>query len=240
VWVYDLEGRPPIKLTFDGGHYAPLWTPDGQRIVYETTNPAPLRSIAADGSGGTPEPVSPEGHYHPHGWSADGRDLIAVRLDGGATAPDIVKISVREKGEPQAVVQTPAAEGQVGAALSPDGRWLAYASNVTGQQEIWVRPYPGPGAPVRVSPNSGAEPVWAKNGRELYYLEGNKLMSVAVEARADFNFKPPALLFENNYVRGGQPPSYDVAADGRFLVIKSATAQAATSPITVILNWARR
>ena len=163
-----------------------------------------------------------------------------VRLDGGATAPDIFRVLAREKGEPQAVVQTPTAEGQVGAALSPDGRWLAYASNVTGLQEIWVRPYPGPGAAVRVSPNGGVEPVWARSGRELYYLEGNKLMSVAIEARSDFNFKPPTLLFESNYLRGGQPPSYDIASDGRFVMIKSASGQTAGTPITVILNWTRR
>ena len=137
-------------------------------------------------------------------------------------------------------MQTPAAEGQVGAALSPDGRWLAYASNVTGLQEIWVRPYPAPGAAVRVSPNGGVEPVWARNGRELYYLEANKLMSIAIQARSDFNFKPPTLLFESNYVHGGHPPSYDVAPDGRFLMIKSASTQTVAAPIIVVLNWARR
>jgi Tol biopolymer transport system component len=240
VWVYDLEGRPPIKLTFDGGHYAPLWTPDGQRIVYETNNPAPLRSVQADGSGAGAEVISPQGHYHPHGWSPDGRDLLVVRLDGGVSAPDILKIPIRDKGEPQAVVQTPAAEGQAGTALSADGRWLAYASNVTGQQEIWVRPFPGPGAAVRVSPNGGVEPVWGRGGRELYYLEGNKLMFVALDTRSAFNFKPPSLLFESSYLHGGQPPSYDVAADGRFLMIKSARLQTAAAPVTVVLNWGRR
>jgi Tol biopolymer transport system component len=237
VWVYDIQGRPPIKITFDGQHYAPLWTPDGRRLVYETTS-VPLRSLPADGSGGAPETLTPDGHFHPHGWSGDGRELLVVRLDGAATAPDIFRLTPGAKSEPQVVVQTPAAEGAAGAALSPDGHWLAYVSDATGQGEIWVRPYPGPGAPVRLSPNGGTEPVWARSGKELYYLEAAKLMAVAIEARADFNFKPAAFLFESNYVRGGQPPSYDVAADGRFIMIKSANSRAGTSPMTVVLNWA--
>ena len=237
VWVYDIQGRPPIKITFDGQHFAPLWTPDGRRLVYETTS-VPLRSLPADGSGGSPETLTPEGHFHPHGWSADGRELLVVRLDGAPTAPDIFRLIPGAKSEPQVVVQTPAAEGLAGASLSPDGRWLAYVSDATGQGEIWVRPYPGAGAPVRVSPNGGTEPVWARSGKELYYLEGAKLMSVAIEARADLNFKPAAFLFESSYVRGGQPPSYDVAADGRFIMIKSANSRAGTSPMTVVLNWA--
>ena len=89
--------------------------------------------------------------------------LITTLSDGRPAEPDSF--------EP--VVATPTDEGIWGATLSPDGRWIAYTSNQTGQVEIWVRPYPGPGAPVRVSPSGGTEPVWARNGRELYYLEGD-------------------------------------------------------------------
>jgi Tol biopolymer transport system component len=240
VWVYDLDGRPPIKITFDGQHYAPLWTPDGKRLVYETSAPAPLRSLPADGSGGTPERMSPDGHFHPHGWSVDGRDLIVAKIDGDSTSPDIMKLSPGAKSDPQMIVQTPAAEGAQGTALSPDGRWLAYTSDATGQMEIWVRPYPGPGAPIRVSPNGGVEPVWARNGRELFYLEGIKMMSVTIDARDGFTFKPAALLFESTYVHGGQPPSYDVAADGRFIMIKATNPRATAAPVTIVLNWAEK
>ena len=239
VWVYDLEGRPPIKITFDGSHYAPLWTPDGRRLVFETSAPAPLRALPADGSGGAPEQMAPDGHFHPHGWSTDGRDLLVVKMDGDPTSPDILKLAPGAKSEPQVIVQTPAAEGGFGASLSRDGRWLAYASDSTGQVEIWVRPYQGPGAAVRVSPNGGLEPVWARHGRELFYLEGNKMMSVAVETRETFSFKPPTALFESSYIRAGQPPSYDVAADGRFIMIK-ASAQRGGAPVTVVVNWAEK
>jgi eukaryotic-like serine/threonine-protein kinase len=236
VWVYDLEGRPPIKLTFDGNHYSPLWTPDGRHLVYEAASPSPLLSLPADGSGGAAQEVSPPGHFHPHGWSQDGREIVVVQLANQKTRSDILRFPPDEKAKPQAVVQTQASEGDAGAAVSPDGRWLAYVSDVTGGREIWVQPYPGPGAPTRVSPNGGAEPVWARDGRELFYIEGTKLMSVVVDTKSGFNFKPAVSLFESRYLRSDQPPSYDVAPDGRFLMIKSAEGQTG-SPITVVLNW---
>jgi hypothetical protein len=82
--------------------------------------------------------------------------------------------------------------------------------------------------------------VWAKNGKELYYFESSRLMAVQVDARTDFNFKPPMILFESPYTRGGQPPSYDVAADGRFIMIKASNPRATAAPLTIVLNWAEK
>ena len=242
IWVYDVTGRPPIKLTFDGPHNSPLWTPAGQRIVYESgagSDSTPgLWALSADGSGGAPERVSPEGHFHPHGWSANGSELVAVNVDAPDSSTDIVRWPIAEPANLEQVVATPSDEGFSGATLSPDGRWLAYASDRTGQEEIWVRPYPGPGAPVRVSPNGGIEPVWSRDGRELYYLEDAGLMGVAVEAADGFDFQPPQLLFENRYVRNPQPPSYDVAPDGRFLMIRPVGDSNLTPRrVVVVQNW---
>jgi len=132
------------------------------------------------------------------------------------------------------MVETPASEG-VGASLSPDGRWVAYTSDSTGGSEVWVRPFPGPGAPIRVSPNGGIEPLWSRSGKELYYFQGASLMSVAIEPGGAFNFKPPTRLFESSYQRGTQPPTYDVAADGRFVMVKSDSPTG--NVVSVILNW---
>lgn len=235
LWVYDLEGRPPIKLTFGGSDFAVMWSPDGRRLVYESASGA-LFSIPSDGSSRTPEKVSPDGHFHPHGWSPDGREIIAAEI-GTPTLANLTGLPVGGTGAQRAIVQTENTEGQQGAALSPDGRWLAYVSDVTGQAEVWVQPYPGPGAPVRVSPGGGTEPVWGRNGRELFYLQSDRLMAVGVGAQASFTFTPPAQLFETRHRRGGQPPSYDVAADGRFLMLKSPTDQAVTAHFVVVLNW---
>jgi Tol biopolymer transport system component len=122
LWVYDLEGRPPIRLTFSGSHYSPFWTPDGRRIAHESGSV--VMAVAADGSGGSPEAMSPaDGHFHPHGWSHDGREIILVRMAAGPTrSSDIVRFSWQEKGKPQNVVSTDADEGANGAALVKCGR----------------------------------------------------------------------------------------------------------------------
>ena len=249
LWVYDMAGRPPIKLNSETS-WSPVWTPDGQRLVYES--PVPVLPIAtgsapgptvlvlpADGSTTTPQAISPAGHFHPYGWSADGGQIVAVRLGTKGTGNDIVRWSLAKTDTVQPLVETPANEGAEGAMVSHDGRWLAYASDQTGRQEIWVRPLAGPGAAVRVSPNGGVEPVWARSGRELYYLEGTQLMAVEVPSGESFAFSAPTRLFAFGYVRSPQPPSYDVAADGRFLVLKpvGGKTEAAPPQIVVVLNW---
>ena len=225
LWKYDIDGRPPVKLTFDGA-LSPIWSRDGQRIAYE--GGGTLRAVAADGSG-KPEDVAPKGHFHPHSFTPDSREIVAFQLFEGGGKGALVRI-----GSPQAA-PIAIAEAGFAATLSPDGRWLAYTAETTGAQEIWVRPYPGPGAPIRVSPDGGSEPVWAKNGRELYYLQDKFMMAVAVDTATGFNFKPAARLFETSHIRSNQPPSYDVAPDGRFVVLKPHTTP--DEPITVILNW---
>jgi serine/threonine-protein kinase len=237
VWRYDLDGRPPIKLTFEGRHLSPLWTRDGQRVITEHSGRNQLSAVPSDGSGGTPQQASPKGHFHPHAWTADASEIIAARLEMGGVIMDLVRFPPRADGQVQTIVATPASEGFSGW-MSPDGRWLAYTSESTGRSEIWVRPFPGPGSAVRISSNGGAEPVWARHGRELYYIEGGNMMAVAVEAGATFNFKPPVRLFESDYARGLQPPSYDVTPDGHFVMIKPD--DAGERPISVILNWQER
>src|SRR5215471_12607432 len=240
LWVYDLEGRPPIKLTFGGNPASPMWTRDGQRIIYEPNAPEwerVLASLPADGSARIPERVSPMGHLHPLTWTPDGKELIAAQLTavGAQSETNIVKFAPGTNPAIEPVLATPAQEGLGGAAISPDGRWIAYTSNVTGNLEIWVKPYAREGAPVRVSPNGGFEPLWSKDGRELFYREGsNRMMAVPVDTRAGFNFKPAGVLFEGPFIRAGQPPSYGLFLDGRFLMIRPAVT--APAPITIILN----
>jgi Tol biopolymer transport system component len=236
LWEYGLHGRPPVKLTTEGNVFSPLWTPDGKSLIYETNNAPALRIVAAV-PGASSRQGSPEGHFHPHSWSPDGKELIAAQFTGGESGTDVVRFAPDATAELHYIVRTPAREGVEGTTLSPDGRWLAYVSNATGNLELWVQSFGREGNPVRVSPRGGVDPVWARDGRELFYLEGNTLMSVAVDAKTDFDFKPPTLLFEYRYRRSSQPPSYDVAADGRFLVIKQASVT--QPPIEVITNWAQ-
>jgi serine/threonine-protein kinase len=235
-WIYDIDGRPPIRLTSDGTGFTAVWSPDGSRLLFEGADGA-LKSVSADGSVTTAESASPAGHFHPVAWLPGGREVLAVQL-GMPTVHDIVRFAPDPKAQVQPVVLTEASEGGQGASLTPDGRWIAYASDVTGNFEVWVRPYPGPGAPIRVSANGGAEPQWSRTGRELYFLEGeNKVMMVAAGAGPASSFGPPVELFTYRYARANQPPSYDVAADGRFLFMKPIEGQTSASSLIVVVNW---
>jgi hypothetical protein len=165
-------------------------------------------------------------------------NVTAERTDGSSTVADIdvVTFAPDEQATARDLVKTASIEGSAGIALSPDGRWLAYTSNVTGRSEIWVQPYAEQGAPVRVSPNGGLEPLWARDGRELYYVEGNRMMWVPVRPGPAFEFGPSVALFEHRYARVAIP-SYDVGPDGRFLMIKPSGPPPGTAPISVVLNW---
>jgi len=244
LWVYDLSGRPPIRLTSQGTPYTSVWTPDGRGLAFEyDVDPAsaevPIHAIAADGSAsGPPEPLTAQGHHHPIGFTPDGRELIFSGNRPGS-AWDVMAASVGAQSEPRPIVQTEHVEGFAGAALSGDGRWLAYVSDVTGRPEVWVRQYAEGGAPLRISPNGGVEPVWSRDGRELFYLEDDRMMAVEIRITPEFTFSAPKLLFEGRYAgRNQQPPSYDVATDGRFIMIKSAAAEMSPrEDLVVVLGW---
>ena len=235
LWVYDLNGRPPIKLTFNSPSFTSLWSTDGQRLIYENGN-GTLESIPADGSTSKAEPASPGGHFHPFGWLGGGTEVTGVQL-GVPTVSDVVSFAPAANAEIKPIVQTEVAEGSQGVSATPDGRLIAYISDVTGRPELWVRPYPGPGAPVRVSVNGAAEPQWSRNGRELFFLEGPEtMMRTAIKPGPELTFEPPVALFRTRFTRPGQPPSYDIAPDGRFLFVRSAEGRAPIN-LVVAINW---
>jgi len=246
VWVYDVTGRPPVRLTTGGGG-TPVWTPDGRNILYRVSGPLSVAfSLPADGTPVPPERVSPEGSFVVSGLSRGGDMVIALHLDGPQR--HIVQWPIGEPGRVEPVVRTPAYEGAFGIDRSPDGRWLAYASDRDGSQEIFVQPYPGPGAARRVSPAGGQQPVWARAGEELYYLEGSRLMAVGVDGSAGFSFTAPEALFDiGPTTRGEGERGYDVAPDGRFLVARldptladareALSALASSSGIVLVQNW---
>jgi Tol biopolymer transport system component len=242
LWVYPLDRRPPVRLT-SGRSLSPRWSPDGQTIVYEQYGSVQgLYAIAADGSSAVPRPASPSGHFHAHGFIAVGRELLTVFKPPGSAGPWLLM------QVPLSGTEAPARLGEIllpdrfaSTALSPDGRWLAYITDTTGNAELWVRRYPTLDAAVRISPNGAEEPAWAKNGRELFYLEGDKLMSVRVgpDTTARFAYQAPVVLVEKSFMRAPQPPSFDVAADGRLLMLGRVPA-GPSAPIEVIVNWRDR
>jgi hypothetical protein len=148
----------------------------------------------------------------------------------------VLRLSDRK---PQPFLGTPFNEG--GAQFSPDGRWLAYVSDESGRPEIYVQPYPGPGGKWQVSPEGGTEPAWNRNGRELFYRSGNKMMAVESTLQPSFAAGKPRVLFEGEYRSTAYPQlgtDYDVSADGqRFLMVKETERAQSTAQINVVLNW---
>jgi len=144
----------------------------------------------------------------------------------------------RGDSKAQVLFQTPFAEGA--AMFSPDGHWLAYSSTETGRSEVYVQSYPGSGGKLQISTEGGTEPLWNRNGRELFYRAGNRMMAVEITAQPSFMAGKPKLLFEGQY----EPTlvsnaNYDVSPDGqRFLMLKASERQeAAPTQINVVLNW---
>jgi serine/threonine-protein kinase len=231
LWIYDLGGRPPIPLALPGDNRLPVWSPDGKQVAFFVVGNGVV-ALAADGSERAPHPLR-AGILAPETWSAAG-ELILATYSG-----DIVAAPAAPGGEIRDVVATDSREYD--AALSANGRWLAYVSDRTGQGEIWVQPYPE-GVPVRVSNAGGYEPLWSADGRELFYRQGNAVMVVSVDAGAEFSFGAPRMLFTGPYVQRADPYSsgYDVARDGRFLMILPGDENAAAAPasIVVVQNFA--
>jgi dipeptidyl aminopeptidase/acylaminoacyl peptidase len=170
----------------------------------------------------------------PSSWSRDGQ-LLAFTDINPKTGSDLWVLGISDR-KAQPFLRTSSNESAPKFAL--DGRWLAYVSDESGREEIYVQPYPGPGGKKQISAEGGVEPVWNPTGRELFYRSGNKMMAVDTGSGTSLGFTPgkPRLLFELPYL---PTANYDVSPDGqRFLMLKpTEQAQAAPTQINVVLNW---
>ena len=181
LWIQDLARATFTRLTSGAttGDTFSTWTPDGRRVVFRTLTG--LYQIDADGGGGLEAIPNTSVADVPTAVSRDGKTLALIRqsaeLSGGVLALSL------ESGETRVVVQTRAYDG--GGQFSPDDRWLAYVSNESGQFETYVRPYPGPERTIQVSTAGGTHPKWSRDGRELFYRNGNKMMAVDVSTTPD-------------------------------------------------------
>ena len=238
IWIHEPAQGAATRLTFDpGADQTPIWSPDGKQILFASN----LKQLGfhlylknADGSG-SEEEVSDlgTGVFNPWDWSRDGKyilfgkgnELWSVSWPERVTKPLLqVKWTVRN------------------AQFSPDGRWVAYASNETGSMEIYVSSFPSGNGKWQVSSGGGQEPKWRQDGKELFYLSADgKLMEVAVTTGASFKAGSPAALFQTHR---RQPVSfldvfsYDVSGDGQRFLIATKMDEANAAPLSVLLNWA--
>jgi Tol biopolymer transport system component len=235
IWIYDLSRDALTRLTFEGeGNVDPLWTPDGKRIVFKG-NRNRLFWQPADGSGAAEELTSSElsANNIPGSWSPDGQEL-ALTEDRAVRKIWILPLKDRK---PHLFAE--GALYETAPRFSPDGHWIAYASNESGRYEIYVRPYPGPGGKWQISTEGGTEPMWNPKGRELFFRSGQKMMAVDYSAQPAFSADKPRMLFEGPYLPTPRSfPDYDVSPDGqRFLMLRAPEQAQAAAPINVVLNW---
>ena len=220
-----------------------MWTPDSQRLIFGSAQSASTNLFrrAADGTGPVDRLTESRKIQFPYSISPDGTRLV-FREDDPETGLDIAIALLKDKLQTAPLIRT--AFNEENAEVSPDGRWLAYQSNESGQDEIYVRPFPEVSAGLwQVSSAGGTRPLWARNGQELFYLASDGLTGVTVAARTSFNTGRPTRLIERRYFAETAfiGRTYDVSADGqRFLMIKpggTAGEGQARSNIIVVQGW---
>jgi len=237
VWLYDLTRETWSRFTSEGDNAFPLWAPDGRKLTYVSNKAGPdnIYRKPLDGSGPEERLAASDRPNYPFSWSPDG--VLAFVSIFPRAVQDIWVLRPDQGGKPAPFLETPFGEGAP--AFSPDGHWLAYVSNESGRNEIHVRPFPGPGEKVTITAEGGNEPVWSRNGRELFYRSGDAMMAVDIMTSPVFAAGKPRRLFEGNYeTTTALWPNYSVAPDGqRFVMVKRIDREAAPAQINVVLNW---
>ena len=241
IYLFDVGRDTPARLTFDAANHNAFvaWSPDGSRMVFHSTRQGNQLLLKAVGAANEEPLVSPQQAGYPTDWSRDGR-FVVYEVSDPKTQYDIWLLPMTGERKPAPLMQTKFNEMQ--GQFSPDGRWIAYASDETGQLEVYVRPFPSGGGQWRVSANGGDSPRWRRDGKELFYLAPDgRLMAVPVSTGSRFEAGAPRALFQAPFlVTLGVIRSalhWDVTADGQRFLLVTPEVQAASTPITVVVNW---
>jgi len=238
LWIYDLTRDTLTKLAFGGDqNYTSAWTPDGKRLALMSNKEGPLNIFwqSADGSGQPERLATNENTSIPRSFSPDGQ-LLTYASVNPTTGYDIWVLRISDR-QAKPFLITPSNESVP--SFSPDGHWLAYISDESGRYEVYVQPYPGPGAKYQISNEGGTEPLWNPNGKELFYRSGEKMMAVDVSSQPNFSVGKAKILFRGTYLRTPFTyPQYDVSPDGqRFLMIKPTEQSSSLNQIVIVQNW---
>ena len=236
IWVHEPARGAAKRLTFDPGvDQTPIWSPDGKQILFASNRKLNFQLILknADGSGSEEQVADPGGVVNVWDWSHDGKYILFGKGNElwSVSWPERVAKPLLQANWTVRNVQ-----------LSPDGRWMAYASNETGSWEIYVSLFPSANGKWQVSSAGGQEPRWRQDGKELFYLSADgKMMAVAVTPGASFEAGSPVALFQTHRrqpVSAQDVFSYDVGGDGRRFLIATRVDEANAAPLSIRLNWA--
>jgi eukaryotic-like serine/threonine-protein kinase len=241
IWTFDLERGSRVRLTGGGANRRNVWSPDGKQIAYYSRDDSSADSerdidIYVTGSTGENQRrlLARPGPQFPDTWSPSGKYLVFSDGEGGLGGRrDMWLLPLGQAAIPLLVTRF----NERGAMFSPDGQWLAFVTDETGRSEVYVQSFPASGAKIPVSVSGGLQPIWSRDGRELYYREGDWLMSVPVSGPTFTPGVPTRMLMlaAGTYNLDQNFADYDVAADGRVLAIRG---DAPTNDeIQVVLNW---
>src|SRR5687767_6117612 len=239
IWIYDLERNTQTRFTFDpSDDFGPLWSRDDSRVVFSSARKSPGDVYQRDSAGtAKEEPLLDSNAFEmAQDWSPDGRVLLFQRDDPRMpTQMDLWTYSAAD-GKASPFLQS--TSNEILGRFSPDGRWIAYVSNESGKEEVYVVPFPGPGGKWQISTDGGRAPVWTRGGREIVYqAPEDEIMAVDVRAAPTFQAGIPKALFKTNLrpPPGGQ---FDVTPDGERFLVNVKPADENSDPVTLVQNWA--
>jgi serine/threonine-protein kinase len=246
LWVYDLMRDTSTRLTFGGDNIAPIWSPDGQQVIFGSGGGESLFRVATDGSG-APDRLTNSPWLLFASSSANNHVAVVESLPN--RPPRISVVSLNGDHRPMPFLESPFRLTHP--AFSPDGRWLAYVSDESGRGEVYVQAYPSPGEKHRISTDGGTSPAWTSSGRELMYATtcagtacpASTMMAVDVDTTKDFTAGTPHSLFSGPYATWTTPTrGYDVSADGQRFMVTKIIGELVNAPaaIDIVVNWAEQ
>lgn len=242
IWLYDIGRNVKSRFTFDGAVDAyPVWSPDSKNIVFSSNRRGHFDLYMKPANGATDEQpvyISPL-LKNATDWSKDGRYLLFTVVDPQNTKSDVYYLPMFGDRKPVPFVTTEFNESN--GAFSPDGHWVAYQSNESGRSEVYVRPFPGPGAKWQVSANGGNAPRWKSDGRTIYYVANGKIFAVDVrEEKGNLIVGKDREHFDPATVGGinvGNGILKDISPDGNAILLSISRGMISTAPMTLVVNW---
>ena len=259
IWMIDLERGTRSRFTSGNTSASPVWAPDGSRLAFQSTAPGPsnlywkLVDSNADAQPfftapaqaasswphlvagllpGTPPTLTGANPQVPVSW---GRDRSALAFHERKPNGERDIWTVAPGRDPEPFLMTPFDERSP--RFSPDERWLAYVSDESGRPEVYVQPFPGPGRKWLISVDGGTDPVWSRNGRELFYRQNDQMMVVVIAQAPELLAGRPRRLFETRSDAGDNGPNYDVSPDGTWFVMPRGDHAPRQGELHLVLNW---